>query len=212
MYWRMGGGTYSITLIMKRTLFLLASVILLSQLGKAQDTVKTNQFYDNEFKWKIIIPPNFQTVSLDEWNKFKNKGSEAVEKTYDQKVVDKSKTIFVFRSDNFNYFEANYQPFDIKTDGDYLASNKAVDKVLYNTLKAQIPNVTVDSASTQINVGNLPFNAFILRASLPNNIVFSIYSFSRLFGKKDFTVNIMFVNSTKGDIMLNAWKSSTFGN
>ena len=212
MYWRMDGGTYSITLIMKRTLFLLASVILLTQLGKAQDTVKTNQFYNDEFKWKITIPPNFQTVNAVEWNKFKNKGSEAVEKTYDQKVVDKSKTIFVFRSDNFNYFEANYQPFDIKTDGDYLASNKAVDKVLYNTLKAQIPNVTVDSASTQINVGNLPFNAFILRASLPNNIIFSIYSFSRLFGKKDFTVNIMFVNSTKGDIMLNAWKSSTFGN
>jgi len=197
---------------MKKALLLLACVIMLNQSSKAQDTVKTNQFYNDEFKWKIIIPPNFQTVNADEWNKFKNKGSEAVEKTYDQKVVDKSKTIFVFKSDNFNYFEANYQPFDVKKDGDYSASNKSTAKVLFNTLKTQIPNATIDSASTQINVGNLPFNVFILRAALPNNVVFSIYSFSHLFDKKEFTVNIMFVNSRKGDIMLNAWKSSSFGN
>jgi hypothetical protein len=189
-------------------LFLLALVAIST--SKAQDTTKIKQFYSKDFNWTITIPPNFDTVSIADWNRFKNKGAEAVEKTYDQKITDKTITIFVFRSGMANYFEANYQPFDAKKDGNYKWLNKNVDAVLYHTLATQIPGSVIDSATTITAVGKVSFDAFILRATLPNGVVFSIYSFSRLFGKRDFTVNIMFINNDKGNVMLDAWKKSVF--
>src|SRR6202012_2680299 len=108
-----------------------------------------------DFNWKIIIPPDFQTVNSDDWMKLKNRGAAAVEKTYKQKVIDQTKTIFVFKSDGFNYFEANYQPFDTEKDGSYSKTIKSVNKILYHTFQSQIPNIKIDSASTKTIISNL---------------------------------------------------------
>jgi hypothetical protein len=34
--------------------------------------------------------------------------------------------------------------------------------------------------------------------------------YNRLFGKKDFTLNILYTDSKTGDILIKAWKSSVF--
>jgi hypothetical protein len=189
------------------TIFLLTLIV--AKTSAAQD--KTKQFYNKEFNWTIDIPPDFDTVSAEVWAKLKNRGAAAVEKTYNQKIKDETTTIFVLTSGRSNYFEALSQPFDPKKDGSYHKLNKTLDEVIYHTLATQIPGAVLDSATTKSTIGKLNFDAFILKATLPNGIIFSIYSFSRLFGKKDLAVNIFFIDNTKGDIMLDAWKRSTFG-
>jgi phosphoribosylaminoimidazole carboxylase (NCAIR synthetase) len=41
--------------------------------------------------------------------------------------------------------------------------------------------------------------------------VIRLFMFSRPFGDKEFTVNIMYVDEEKGIRMMSAWKKSTFG-
>ena len=81
------------------------------------------KIYNPDFKWTITIPENFEKVSNDDWEKMQNKGAEAIEKTYEGEIVNRATIVFVFKSGQINYFESNYQPFDIATDGDYLENN-----------------------------------------------------------------------------------------
>lgn len=194
---------------MKNLILTLCALFIL-KISYGQDTLKNHEFVSKEFNWKIIIPDNFTTVSLEDWAKFQNKGATAIENTYGQKIENKTKTIFVFKSDGANYFEANYQPYDIKKDGSFFKSCKGVNDVLYTTFKKQIPNAKIDSASLITKINNLTFNTFILRIEMSENVVFNVYSFSRLFSDKELCVNIMYLNNKKGDEMLNAWKNSTF--
>jgi len=194
-----------------RTLTLLLLALVIVKTSAAQDTTSVKQFYNKQFDWSMNIPPNFDTVSTQEWAKVKSRGTAAVEKTYNHKIKDETTIIFVLSSGRSNYFEVLSQPFDPKNDGTYSQLCKNVDGVLYHTLATQIPGAIIDSATAKTTISNLNFNAFILRASMPNGVTFSIYSFSRLFGNKEFAVNIMFFDSAKGDIMLDAWKKSTFG-
>ncbi len=107
-------------------LIICFSIIIQSCSGQSE---LPKEIYNKDFKWSITIPENFQNVSAEEWTKMQDKGAAAVEKTYDEKVINQAKTIFVFKSDQLNYFESNYQPFDFKTDGNYLESCKNVNNI-----------------------------------------------------------------------------------
>lgn len=68
------------------------------------------EIHNDDFNWTIIIPENFDTMSAAQWAKMQNKGTDAMEKTYGTKVENNAKTIFIFKTDQLNYFESNYQP------------------------------------------------------------------------------------------------------
>ena len=68
----------------------------------------------------------------------------------------------------------------------------------------------IDSASTVELVDNLEFQKFKIKIELPNKMVLNLVMFSRLFNKKELSVNIMYVDNEKGTQMLNAWKNSKF--
>jgi len=193
-----------------KTFLLLLCAIFTLKVGYGQDSLKNHEFISKEFNWKIVIPDNFTAVSLEDWAKFQNKGAKAIEDTYGQKIENKTKTIFVFKSDGANYFEANCQPYDVKKDGSFLKSCKGINDVLYTTFKKQIPGAKIDSASLITKINNLRFNTFILRIEMSENVIFNVYSFSRLFLNKELCVNIVYLNNNKGDEILDAWKNSTF--
>ena len=189
----------------KITIFL--TIILQSCNGQ---TTPKKEIYNQDFKWTITIPENFQNVSVEDWTKMQNKGIDAIEKTYDEEVINQVTTIFVFKSDELNYFESNYQPFDIEIDGDYLESCKNVNNMLYETFYAQIPDIKIDSTATVEKIDNLEFQTFKMKIVYPNKMVLNVIMFSRLFDKKEFSVNIMYVDNKKGKQMLNSWKNSKF--
>src|SRR5689334_1384101 len=94
---------------------------------KAQSKDSSRTIYNSDFKWTVVIPAGFDTVSAEVWAKMQKKGSDAIEKTYDKKVENNATPIFVFQNNQFNYFESNYQPFDTITDGDFLQSFQTVN-------------------------------------------------------------------------------------
>lgn len=184
------------------------TIILQSCLGQ---TNSKKGIYNKEFNWTITIPENFDTVSAELWTKMQNKGADAFEKTYDEKIDNRAKTIFVFKSDQFNYFESNYQPFDTATDGNYLESCKNVNEMLYQTFITQMEGIKIDTVTLTEKIDNLEFQTLKMKVTYPNNMVLNVLMFSRLFDKKEFSVNIMYVDKTKGELMLNSWKKSKFG-
>ena len=168
------------------------------------------EIFNEEFNWRIQIPQGFESVSAEQWMKMQNRGAEAIEKTYDTEVENHSKTIFVFKSDQFNYFESNYQPFDTAADGNYLENFRNVNDVLYGTFEAQMPNAKLDSASSQETIDGKLFQTFKTTIVIPGKITMEYLMYSRLFGKKEFTVNIMTVDKEKQNVLLKAWRNSKF--
>lgn len=194
---------------MNKLNYLIICLTIIIQSCNGQTTSK-KEIYNKEFNWTITIPENFQNVSSEEWAKMQNKGADAIEKTYEEKVINQTKIIFVFKSDELNYFESNYQPFDVEVDGDYLESCKKVNDMLYETFVTQMPDIKIDSISTNEKIDNLEFQTFKMKVEYPNKMILNILMFSRLFGKKEFSVNIMYVDNKKGQQMIESWKKSNF--
>ena len=189
--------------------YLLICLTIIFQSCNGQTTPK-KEIYNKDFNWTITIPENFQNVSAEEWEKMQNKGADAIEKTYDEKVINQSRTIFVFKNDQLNYFESNYQPFDTAIDGDYFESCKNVNNMLYETFITQLPDIKIDSVSTIEKIDNLEFQLFKMKVEYPNKMVLNVLMYSRLFDKKEFSVNIMYVDNNKGKQMLESWRKSKF--
>jgi len=194
---------------MNKLKYFLIGLTIIFQSCNGQTTPK-KEIYNKDFNWTITIPENFENVSAEEWAKMQNKGADAIEKTYNEEVVNQAKTIFVFKSDQLNYFESNYQPFDTAIDGDYLESCKNVNNMLYETFITQMPDIKIDSTSSIEKIDNLEFQTFKMKIEYPNKMTMNVLMFSRLFDKKEFTVNIMYVDKKKGEQMLDSWKKSKF--
>lgn len=192
---------------MRIALFALALILTLQS---CTGQPKKKEVYNDMFKWTITIPEKFENVNPEEWKRLQNKGMDAIEKTYDGKLENDSKTIFAFKNDQFNYFESNYQPFDSTKDGSYLESFKSVNEMLYATFKAQMPDAKIDTATSQETIAGLSFYTFKTTIYFPNKMVMDLWMYSRLFDKKEFTVNIMTVDKTKRELLLDAWKTSKF--
>jgi hypothetical protein len=194
---------------MKKLTYLIVCLIITLQSCNGQTTAK-REIYNKDFNWKITIPENFENVSAEDWTKMQNKGADAIEKTFEGEIINQSKTIFVFKSDQLNYFESNYQPFDVSIDGNYLESCKNVNEVLLETFKTQMPNAKIDTITTVEKIDNLEFQVFKMKIEYPNKMILNLLMYSRLFGKKEFSVNIMYVDNKKGQLMTEAWKNSKF--
>lgn len=191
------------------SLFIIAVALSISNCH-AQDSIPAKKLYNAMFKWHITIPEGFNNMSPQDYARMQQKGTAAIEDTYNDKVINRSKPIFVFKSDQMHYFESNYQPFDVKIDGSHSASCKAVGDVLYNTFLKQLGDVKMDSAYTSEIVDKLKFRVFKLNIYLPNDNVLTTYMFSRLFGKQEFSVVMLFVDRKRGEELLNAFRTSTF--
>lgn len=171
---------------------------------------ENEQFYSKEFNWRMAIPEDFKSVSTQEWATMQNKGETVLEDTFGGEIANNAKTIVVFKSDELNYFEANFQPFDSATDGDYLESFKYVSALLYETFKSQMPDVKLDSVSSRMKINRLKFEVFKLKVTYPNQTVMHFEMYSRLFDKREFTVNIIYADEKKGAAMAKLWKASKF--
>lgn len=194
---------------MKKITFLIFTILLIFQNCSGQTS--DNKFYNKDFKWSIVIPPNYLKVSQEEWSKKQQRGKVAIEKTTGQEVINEAKIIFVFKADDMNYFEANYQPFDPQIDGDYLESVKMVNNTLYQTFKQNIPNAKIDTLNTTEKINNLVFQKSETKIQLPNNMILTTIMYNRLFDKREFTANLIFVDPKRGKEMVEAWKNSIFG-
>jgi hypothetical protein len=73
-----------------------------------------------------------------------------------------------------------------------------------------MPGIKIDSVSAIEKIDNLEFQTFKMKVAYPNKMTLNVLMFSRLFDKKEFSVNIMYVDSKKGEQMLESWRKSKF--
>lgn len=194
---------------MQKHFVLLVAVFVLNLATYAQ-VQPGKEYVFKPLKWKIIIPEGTTAVSNEEWNKLEEKGAAALEQTVGEKIENSSTTIFVVKYDETNYFEANHQPYDSVADPDYPVYFRSANEVLYATFKEQMPNDIIDTATTEELIDGLLFQKFRIKITMANNVVLKIIMYSRPFGNKEFTINMMFIDEDRGFRMMSAWKKSTF--
>lgn len=195
---------------MMKTFTLFFIFLALTLQGCVGQSIPKREVYNKDFNWTITIPEDFENVSVKEWKKMQNRGAQAIEQTINEEVINETKTIFVFKSDQLNYFESSYETFDTSTDGDYLTACKSVIEVLYQTFINQMPGINIDTSSTVETIDNLQFQCFKLKVLYPNQVTLNALMYCRLFDKQDLTVNIIYVDPKKGKAMLDALKKSKF--
>jgi len=189
---------------------MLVAVLVISCKDKPAKISDKKTIYNKDFNWTIVIPAGFDTVSAEKWAAMQNRGTEAIEKTIGEGIENHSKNIFVFSSDQFNYFESVYQIFDSSEAGNYDQTFQDVNKVLYGTFEAQMPGTKLDSSSSMETVSGLEFHKFKTTIGLPQNKELIFLMYSRMFGNKEFTVNIMTMDRAKEKELLESWKNSKF--
>jgi hypothetical protein len=177
---------------------------------KSQTKSSSKIIHNKDFNWTITIPENFVSMNENEWNKAQQKGKDAIEKTLGEEIIDQTTTIFIFKNEQFNNFEANYQPYDIEIDGNYLETYKEVNEMLYQTFETQIPKAKLDSISSIQKISGLEFQRFDITVDLPNGIKMTTIGFSRLFDKKEFTLNITALDEKIEKKMLDSFLNSKF--
>lgn len=194
---------------MKQLLGAFLFMYILAGTAYAQVMPEGTDYYVEDFKWYITIPDQFAVVEPLEWDRLKNDSEAAVEKTTGEKVVNLAKTVLAFKSSDYNYFESNWQPFDTLR-GDYRLSCQAVNQALYETFRTQAPEAKIDTSSTTQMISGLQFQKFVVDMELPNGYALRAYMFSRLFGDREFSVNLFYLDGKQGNLMMNAWLNSTF--
>lgn len=168
------------------------------------------EVYNQDFKWKITVPTGFEEVSAKDWEKQQQKGADAIENTSGEEVINQAKIIFVFKNGQFNYFESNYQPFDESFNGNYIESFDAVNDIIYETFISQMPGTKVEKQRGTELIDNLEFQFCKMKIIYPNNMIFYMEMYSRLFDKREFSVNIMYMEKEKGEAMKQSLLNSKF--
>lgn len=194
---------------MRFSIFSILVFLMVSCTDSATET-KDEVIHTEHFNWTMNIPDGFEMESEEEWEKLQQKGTEVIEEAFDQEIEGSVKTIVVFKHDESNYFDANYQPFDTALDGSYLKSCNDVNQVIFETFLAQMPDVQIDSSSTTVIIDNLEFQKFNIIVQLPNNSSLTTHMYSRLFEDTELAINIMYQDEEYGQLMTEAWLNSSF--
>ena len=189
-----------------RKVLIILSVLVIGTGSCGQKTAK--EFYDKNFKWKITIPKELKVVNAEEWAKLKERGLLAKGEINGE---DDGTLICAFNNGELNAFEAVYIPFDPEVDGNYIEKYKRPIEKMYKAFVTRMPNNVVDTLTTIEQIDNLDFYVLKIKITTPNNKIFNMLSYNRLFEKKLFVLDICYINEEIGQKMLNAWKNSTFG-
>ncbi|MFC4818493.1 MULTISPECIES: hypothetical protein [unclassified Flavobacterium] len=195
---------------MKRKLSLIVTFLTLLVIGANAQGAKEREIFNKDLNWTISIPEGFEAMSEEEKARIEQKGKDALESTTGVTITAQVKSLFVFKNDKAHYFEANYQSFDPSQEGDYIESCKAVNDVMYNTFKSQMPGAKITKKESTEKIDGLDFHTFAVEVELPNNMTMKIIMFNRLFGNKDLSVNMIYIDESKGKQMMDSFRKSKF--
>ena len=149
-----------------------------------------------------------KTVNADEWAKLKERG--LFSKKGEINGEGNRKLICAFNNDEFNTFEAIYIPFDPEVEGNFIEKSKPLIDKMYKAFVTRMPSYAVDTLTSIEQIDNLDFYVLKVHITDPDNKTLDMLTYSRLFDKQLFTLNISYIDEEIGQKMLDAWKNSTF--
>lgn len=167
-------------------------------------------FTSKEFKWKMVIPAGYKPMGEEEWGKMQKRGEAALEKANNIEVENHAVTLFVYRLDAMHSIDANWQVLSKEDTKDMESINRLVGDAVYNAMKSQVGNATIDTAYHKEPIDGLTFNVFTLKVEMKPGKYLHMVMFSRLFGQKEFSFNCVAVDNEKLDTAIAAFRRSTF--
>jgi len=188
----------------------LTLLIFINILTSCKSQTSEQEFYSEEFKWKIVIPSGFEKIETDDWKEYQDKGLKAMGKTFDTIIENQTRTLFSFKNGEQNIFESVVQPYDVEIDGEYLESQYYVNYIMYKTIKENVKGAKIDTLSFNKTISGKEFVTFKMTVTYPNNLVMNTLMYSRLFDKTEFSVNIIYIDEKEGKKMIDNWENSVF--
>lgn len=170
----------------------------------------TDEFYNDRLKWTMKIPSIVAPEDMEKWKKVQDAGMEAMGNTYDVKLKKKTETLFIFKSGNENFMEATVEPYDKNKHPDYAHYINMNYGFFYHAIEVQLPGTIIDTSQSTDVIDEVIFYRIKFKLTGTDNTVKNIIFFSRLFGDQDLFVSIMYQDTAKGAVMLDAFRKSKF--
>jgi hypothetical protein len=187
--------------------YLILLLLFAGSNNQSQSSPQT--LYSKDFKWTIVIPDGYSSVTQAEIDRLQKQGSDAIEETIGKVEINKSIKIFSFEKDKYNNFEAYSVAFD-NSSGEYIQAVKELNRILYQAYKLKIPDATIEVSNTTVLISGLEFQANIMKLYLANGLTLNMLSYNRLFGKNSLAINISFIVEKEGIKIIKALKNSKF--
>jgi len=168
-----------------------------------------NTYISEEIGWAIQIPEDWNVVLRDQMEANMQKGKEAIEEVQGEVDVSELKFLISFQKDQFNMFQSTSEPFELQYDGEWEENNQYVRDLIYATY--QNKGLGVDTTSSKMLVDGLEFQGFHITIYSPQgDVILYQDMYSRHINGYDFGVNINYNNDEDREVMMTAWKNSTF--
>lgn len=191
-------------------LLFLTTLLACNYSNPKQEETKPVTYDSKEIGWTIEIPAGYKPLSKNRVEANEQKGKEALGEVAEAEISTSGLLHLVnFQKNQFNSLNATAQAFDLQSDGDYLANNQALKKLIYDTYTNQ--KIKVDTTSGKELIAGRDFNTFNIKIYGPSGaVLMNQMMYNQLIKGYDFGVNINYNNDTDKQVLINAFKSSKF--
>ncbi|RZL50446.1 MAG: hypothetical protein EOP00_04340 [Pedobacter sp.] len=175
-----------------------------------EEKSKLETYTSKEVGWTIEIPEGYKQLSKTRMEANEKKGKDAIGKVTDEEVnTDKLIHLVNFQKNQFNSLIATAEIYDTKQNGDLLASNQPVKKMIYDTYTNQ--KIKVDTLSGTEVIAGYKFYTFNIKLYGPSGqVLMDQIMYNQIINGYDFGVTVNYNNETDRGILMNAFKNSKF--
>lgn len=200
------------TLLVTCLLFLAACTSKPKDPNRKVDEGKiTGETYESDMiGWTIQVPKGWKITTSGQAEVDDEKGVKEIEKSTGTRISTRgTKHLIGFKKDDFNSFGTTIQPVRTQDDEEYQKSVQELYKIIYNTFTKQ--GIKVDTSSGTEMIGGKQFFAFYDKLyAADGTVILNQVLYSKIINGYDFAVNINYNNDENKEVLLKAFKSSTF--
>ncbi|GAA4342309.1 hypothetical protein [Flaviaesturariibacter amylovorans] len=144
-------------------------------------TAQDSTYVLKEIGWTLRVPAGFKPESVAQQEADGREGAALIKESTGLTLDDSEmKTLLSVARDEYNSFNVTIRPFDSTTEGPYPQATAEMKPLLYKTLRDQVPDVRIDSSTTQVLVGGLPFDRYAVVVHMTEGKKMHMVVYSRL--------------------------------
>jgi hypothetical protein len=168
-------------------------------------------YVSSEIGWSMAIPAGWNILADEQVERYQATGEELIEETLGEAVVyDGFKNLLHYQKDQFNIFQSSSEPFVIEYEGEWSENNQNLKELLLDTYHRQGIRTTSTDIKTE-TIDGVVFEVYDISIIGPNGkVLITQTMYSSWINGYDFGANMTYNSDETRDVMLNAWKQSTF--
>lgn len=175
--------------------------------------ISENTYLSQEIGWSMIMPDGWDFLSRKQIDFYENKGADVLSETAGGEIsYEGLKNLLHFKKDRFNIFQSTSEPFALEYEGEWEENNEALKQLVLQTYTDQGIHSKVTETSEE-EIDGVLFETYTFTLFAPDGeVIIRQIMYSTLRNGYDFGVNITYNTDESRDVMLKAWRESTFEN